>query len=214
MTAKHLFLFGGSPPFNDTLGEKFAKYAGNEKGKVAILFIEREGWKEYMKIYTSVLKRFGLKKYEYIALSSSPSEEDIEQVKTSSGIIISGGATELYRSYIVKTGIGVAVKELYENGVPVAGFSAGALIAPEHCVIPPIDNSKNKQLFLSGLGLIKNCTISVHYTKWNEEQNLRAAIEKLRVPIGYGIDDEGSIYFRNEKSIECDSHNYYVLYHL
>lgn len=84
------------------------------------------------------------------------------------GRIISGGETELYRQFIVDTMIGKQLVQMYQEGVPIVGFSAGALISPETCVIPPIDNRKNEHLFLKGLGLIKDYVVSVHFSRWDE----------------------------------------------
>ncbi|WP_249872865.1 Type 1 glutamine amidotransferase-like domain-containing protein [Oceanobacillus saliphilus] len=202
MNSRHLFLFGGSPPFSKKLGKKFADIAIRGEGKVAILFLERDGWEKYMPKYTSVLKDNGIDEFVYLPLSPKPNYNTLKVLTSCTGIIIGGGETELYRSYIVDTRIGELIKELYQQGVPVAGFSAGALIIPANCVIPPIDNSQNKHLFLKGLGLIKDCVISVHYTKWEEEENLKAALIKLNATIGYGIDDEAALYFVNESVLE------------
>lgn len=134
----------------------------------------------------------------YIPLSSTVDPSIIKELCTCTGIIICGGETELYREYIVETFLGKEIKKMYEQGIPVAGFSAGALISPAHCVIPPVDNSENKHLFLNGLGLIDDCVISVHYSKWNEEENLKTALSRLKVRTGYGIDDDAGLYFENE----------------
>lgn len=195
---RHLFLFGGSPPFGKNLGRQFANLSLNDNGKVAILFIEKDGWEEYMQEYKSVLEGNGLVNFAYLPLSSKPSKSTIMELISCTGIIICGGETELYHNYIVETSIAGHIREMYEQGVPVSGFSAGALICPNNCVIPPIDNMENKHLFLNGLGLIKNCCISVHFTKWNEEKNLKTALARTHVTIGYGIDDDAGIYFENE----------------
>lgn len=65
-------------------------------------------------------------------------------------------------------------------------------------MIPPIDNRKNEHLFLQGLGLISHCVISVHFSKWNEDKNLRAALTKTNLLLGYGIDDDSGVYFKDE----------------
>lgn len=208
MENRHLFLFGGSPPFTEKLGKKFAQLTLG--GKVAILFLERDGWEQYMPKYTSVLENYCLDDFAYLALRPKPDENTLEILSSCTGIIIGGGETERYRDYIVDTTVGERIKERYEEGVPVAGFSAGALIAPENCVIPPIDNSENKHLFLRGLGLIKDCVISVHYTKWQEEANLRNALLKVETPVGYGMDDGAGIYFMNERVAETDGGNVYT----
>lgn len=206
---RHLFLFGGSPPFSKNLGKKFSEFSLSEKGKIAILFIIRDGWEKYMQKYTSVLEDNGLKQFSYIALSSSPDHATIKELKTCTGIIICGGETELYRKFIVDTLIGEQVIQMYHDGVPIAGFSAGALISPESCVISPVDNVKKEHLFLKGLGLISDCVISVHFSKWDEEENLKLAMKEVNAPIGYGIDDEGCLFLKNEKPVENESENFY-----
>jgi cyanophycinase len=47
-------------------------------------------------------------------------------------------------------------------------------------------------------GLVNNCVISAHFSKWNEEKNLIAALSNTKLPVGYGIDDESGIYLKNE----------------
>lgn len=212
MSDRHLFLFGGSPPFNQKLGQRFSEYSLQKQGKVAILFIERDGWKEYMPKYTSVLEEYGVNKFSYMPLTLNPDVATMQELKMCSGIIICGGNTEIYRAMIVDTIIGEKIVEMYQHGVPVAGFSAGALISPETCVISSKDNTQNKLLLLKGLGLITDCVISVHFSQWDETANVQFAMEKLGSSVGYGIDDEGSIYFRNESLVENESENFYTFY--
>jgi len=199
MTEKHLFMFGGGAPFNESLAKKFGALASKGLSKVVILFIEQEGWQEYMTRYTDQIGLHSVEHFVYFALDTSPSNDFLEQLQSATGVIISGGDTELYRDYIVETKIGTIIKALYLEGVPVAGFSAGALISPNVCVIPPIDNRANEHLFLKGLGLINHCVISAHFSKWDEEKNLLAALSKTNSSMGYGIDDASGIYFKNER---------------
>lgn len=199
MIDRHLFLMGGSPPFGETLGKKFAALSSHKAGnKIAVLFLEREGWLSYMDKYTGPLRQYGAENFCYLPLSQSPSISLLKELESCSGIIIGGGETEKYRSYIADTAAGSSIRKMYEDGIPVAGFSAGALISPEHCIIPPIDTPKKQHLFLKGIALIRDCAISVHFTQWNEEENLKSGIKKINASIGYGIDDAAGIYFINE----------------
>ncbi|TWT25111.1 Type 1 glutamine amidotransferase-like domain-containing protein [Planomicrobium sp. CPCC 101110] len=210
MGGKHLFLQGGNPPFEAQFGAKFAELSLKDRGKVAILLVEREGWKNYLPQYTDVLKENGIKDFFCLLLTPQPSKEDIEELQTCTGIIIGGGDTERYRDYIAGTVLGAVIKERYGQGVPVAGFSAGALISPEVCVIPPIDNARNEHLFLEGLGLLKDCVVSVHYTYWEEKENLKAAIAKTGAAAGYGIDDEAGMYFEDEQLASIEGGDVYT----
>lgn len=137
MDNRHLFLFGGNPPFCKHLGKRFSELALNEEGKVAVLFLLRDGWEQYMPRYTSILEKNGVSNFVYIPLTEHQSDTNADKLHSCTAIIIGGGDTELYRQYVVDTNIGLQVKKMYEKGVPVGGFSAGALISPEYCVIPP-----------------------------------------------------------------------------
>ncbi|AIF43088.1 Type 1 glutamine amidotransferase-like domain-containing protein [Virgibacillus sp. SK37] len=210
MIEKHLFLYGGSPPFGERFGKLFADLAFSNNGKIAILFIPRDGWKEYMNIYTSILRKHGHKNFEYLPLTEKAKETNRIKLLECTGLIISGGETERYQEMIVSTELAKQIRDLYEQGVPVAGFSAGALISPEHCIIPPIDNTKGKKLILKGLGLVKNTVISVHYSKWQEAENLQANVRKLGVSTGYGLDDDTAAYFRNEELADTEGNGLYT----
>lgn len=128
MSTRHLFLFGGSPPFNKILEKKFAQLSLNDYGKIAILFIKRPGWEKYMKKYTEVLEANGVNQFNYIPLNANPTHAEVQNLKSCTGMIICGGETELYQRYLVGTIFGEEIILIYLRGVPLAGFSAGALV--------------------------------------------------------------------------------------
>ncbi|CAM3784946.1 hypothetical protein GCM10009865_33940 [Aeromicrobium ponti] len=94
MSDRHLFLMGGSPPFGEILGGKFAGLSSASTSKVAVLFLERQGWTNYMDKYTRPLRQYGVKDFTYLPLSSSPSASLFEELLSCSGIIIGGGETD------------------------------------------------------------------------------------------------------------------------
>lgn len=177
---KHLFLFGGGPPFTPNMAKKFAAIALKTNKPIAILFVERDGWEEYMSNYTGELRGLGLIDFHILPLPSTSPEDVIKCVNSSSGVIINGGDTSLYANYIVDTPISTAIKERFELGIPVVGFSAGALISPEVCIISPKDNDQNEFQQRMGLGLISDVLIAVHFSQWNDEDHLREAVIKYK----------------------------------
>ncbi|UHA72727.1 Type 1 glutamine amidotransferase-like domain-containing protein [Paenibacillus sp. 481] len=192
----HLFLFGGGPPFTSHMARRFVEAAQTE-GPVSILCVDRSGWEEYMPRYTQALRDLGVSKFYFLPLPTTPIEQVIACLDRSSGIIIGGGDTNLYADYIVETSISNTIKERYERGVPIAGFSAGALISPERCVISPHDNVEGVFQHRKGLGLIADVLIAVHFTEWNEEAHLRHAVSTFSDHLNYGIDEATCIYFRH-----------------
>ena len=193
----HLFLFGGSPPFTLKMAKQFVKLTSKVNSPVSILVVERDGWEKYMPKYIKVLEELGLNKFTYLPLPSTPIEQVIRSIKNSSGIIIGGGNTNLYADYIVETDISKSIIESYKSGIPVAGFSAGALISPERCLISPKDNITCEFQQRKGLGLISNTVIAVHFSQWNDKEHLRNAVSMFKNHFNFGIDEGTGIYFLN-----------------
>ncbi|MCA0971199.1 Type 1 glutamine amidotransferase-like domain-containing protein [Halobacillus litoralis] len=203
----HLFMFGSSPPFNENLGAAF--YDLMQSSEVAVLYIEREGSEAYLSKYTQALP--GEVNMYPLALKDTYHNQELEKLKGCGGIIIGGGDTSAYRHYIVDSALASVIKERFQSGVPVAGFSAGALISPKHCVISDQDNVQGKQLFEKGLGLLDDAVIAAHYLEWQEQRNLKTAVTKLDVSIGYGIAEDSGIYLHNNQLAVSEGYVQFVL---
>ncbi|WP_404450596.1 Type 1 glutamine amidotransferase-like domain-containing protein [Virgibacillus necropolis] len=205
---KHLFLFGGGPPFTSDMANRFvAMTTTNEP--ISILFVERDGWEEYMSKYTDELRDLGLNEFHILPLPSTPIKEAIDCINNSSGIIINGGDTNLYADYIVDTPLSNAIRKSYVAGVPVAGFSAGALISPEVCIISAKDNEQNEFQQRNGLGLISDVVIAVHFSQWDDECHLREAVNKYKDYMNYAIDEETGIYLENDRLVATEGYGVY-----
>jgi len=149
MRDQQLFLFGSGPPFTSELCKTFVSCL-NGTGPIALLYVPRPGssWADYAPIYTDALIACGATAFFHFPLSADPTSEQLEQLAGSVGIIISGGETERYQQFIVGTPIGIIIQERFQHGIPVAGFSAGALLTPKECRIPAIDQRNGQALVL------------------------------------------------------------------
>ncbi|KGA96151.1 hypothetical protein AJ85_18670 [Alkalihalobacillus alcalophilus ATCC 27647 = CGMCC 1.3604] len=201
---KHLFLFGGGPPFTTKMAKRFVDMMAIENPKIVILCLDRDGWQEYMPKYKSAFLQHADVEFDYIPLPTTPIREAVERIKNGSGIVIGGGDTSLYADYIVETPIADVVKEKYENGTPLVGFSAGALISPIDCLISAKDNVLKLPVYRDGLGLLKDVVIAVHFSEWQEEEHLLEMMERFPKHQHYGIDEQTCLYFKNEALIDME----------
>ncbi|TCJ01696.1 Type 1 glutamine amidotransferase-like domain-containing protein [Cytobacillus praedii] len=193
----HLFLFGGGPPFTNKMAKLFVEKLKDKSVPISILFVDREGWEDYMPKYTSALEEYNMNDFHLLPLSTTPIEQVMNCLRISSGIIIGGGDTNAYADYLVETPIAISIKDRFQEGAPVAGFSAGALISPNICVISPKDNPQNEFQYRKGLGLIEDHLFAVHFSEWNDEDHLRNAVNKIKAASNYGIDEKAGTYFLN-----------------
>lgn len=208
---RHLFLFGGGPPFTSKLAKQFAKQVSTYGGKVALLILERANWQEYMPKYTNTLMEQGIREFNYIPLPTVSAEEASRILRNSSGIIIGGGNTELYAEFIVKTPISKVLKKQFSAGVPIAGFSAGSLICMDKCIVSAKDNADQVFKYQAGLGLLKDTVIAVHFSEWIEESHLRKAVTLFQPSLNFGIDEGTGLYFLNNKLIGREGNGVFQL---
>jgi len=208
---KHLFLLGGGPPFTCKMAKKFTELVSTRPGKLSLLILERANWTEYMPKYTKVLKEYGITEFQYIPLPTVSVEEAIQLLLNSAGIIIGGGDTELYAEYIVETTISKILMEQYSAGVPIAGFSAGALISMERCIISAKDNEDGVFKYKAGLGLLKDTVIAVHFSEWMDESHLRTAVKMFQPCFNFGIDEGTGMYWCNNILIGTEGKGVYRL---
>jgi len=150
------------------------------------------------------LQEDGISSFVHLPLSDVPTDGQLAQLQQCQGIIISGGETELYQQYLVATPIGDIIQSRFADGVPVAGFSAGALVSPERCVIPEIDQRDNQRLRLPGLALLKDAVICVHYETWGEAAHLVQSFAEESTDRAFGLADESGIYLRDQHLVETE----------
>jgi len=204
---KHLFLFGGGSPFTSKLAKKFVELSTG--GTIAILFLD--GGEPIIPRYTNLLEEFHHHDFIYIPLPSTPVEKAINLLNQSSGIIICGGDSIRYAENIVDTPISEAVRGAYLTGKPIAGFSAGALISPEVCVISARDSGHKEYYKRAGLGLLRDTLLAVHFTQWNEEDHLREITNDIPTTYNYGIDENTGLYFKNDNLQEIEGGDVYSI---
>jgi cyanophycinase len=114
------------------------------------------------------------------------------------GLFVGGGPTPEYHASLSPSYD--AIRELVADGLPYAGFSAGAAIAAATAIIGGwrIDGvavcpeDSNEELdpvtVVDGIGLVSGA-VDVHATQWGNLSRLVAAVEAGLVPHGVAIDE-------------------------
>ena len=193
-----LFLLGGSAAF-DVVAEEFVPAAGGCDATIALL-MQGSGWEKYVPEYTQPWIRQGVSRYYPIA----PDENGTLDLATVSaklreatGIFIGGGHTPTYhRLYGIEPIRGI-IRESYQRGVPIAGVSAGALIAPEICVLTPDETGDASLKTVAGLGLVSDLIVGVHFTACNALPSVLEAMAETRTKTGWGIDEPACAVFED-----------------
>ncbi len=184
---------GGSAALPCALRE-FAEECGGRSARVAILMQGGDRSHLYLKEYTEPLNRGGAGEVSVImgdgkgGLDQDGAERKIAH---SAGIFICGGKTPVYPAMYGPEGIGSVICDKFLDGVPVGGVSAGALMLPSVCAIPPEDTGAESVSLRPGLGLIEDLIVGVHFSEWNALPHVLAAMSCTRTVLGLGLDQAG-----------------------
>jgi cyanophycinase len=199
MPRRYLFLLGG----NRALGvaaERFVPAAGGRNATIALLLQGGPGTERHLPGYTRPWATRGAARYSLIV----PLEDatlDLEKasahLKAATGIFIGGGHTPTYHRLYASEPVRSMIRERYEQGIPVAGLSAGALIAPEVCTVTPDSGDEMGVSIMAGLGLVRDIVIGVHFGERNALPGLLEAMVRTQTPVGWGIDEAACAVFED-----------------
>ena len=191
MSSGKLFLLGGDAVL-DTVADEFVPAAGEREVVIALLMQGGSGWEKYVPRYAEPWARRGATCCYPIAPDES-GELDLEDVsaklRKATGIYIGGGHTPTYHRLYAAEPIRSLIRKRHQAGVPVAGLSAGALIALDVCVFDSNEIEQNSSRIVPGLGLVHDLLVEVHFTEWNRLPDLLEAMVQTGTHVGWGIDE-------------------------
>jgi cyanophycinase len=199
MSHKLLFLIGGSAAY-DAVAEAFVPAAGGGDAKIAVLLQGGAGWEKHRSEYVEPWIQRGVSRYDPIA----PDERGVLDVEAASallcaatGIFIGGGHTPTYHRLYATEPMRSVIRERYRDGVPIAGVSAGALIALGKCVLTTDETGDHSLKVVAGLDLVRDIIVGVHFTERNDLSNVLEAMAQTRTKIAWGLDDPACAVFEN-----------------
>jgi cyanophycinase len=196
---KLVFLIGGDVAY-EAMADAFLAAAGGTSARIALLLQGGERWAQYLPNYTEPWTRRGITDYQPVipeadgALNVDRTQEILQQA---TGIFIGGGHTPTYHRLYAAGPTGKLIRERYEQGIPIAGVSAGALLACEDCVFS-VDEQPDKTLHIvSGLSLVRDLVLGVHFTARNALPEMLEVMAQTRTKTGLGLDDAACAVFEN-----------------
>lgn len=194
-----LLLLGGSAAF-EAAAQAFVPAAGGSQARIALLLQGGHDWQRYVPQYVEPWIKAGIAGCYPIAPREDGSLH-LEGVRArlldATGIFVGGGHTPTYQRLYATDPIRSVIRERFLHGVPYAGVSAGALIAPQVCAIPPEDTGATSVRILAGLGLMQDCVIGVHFSEWNALPHVLEAMAMTRTATAWGIDEDACALFED-----------------
>lgn len=190
-----LFLLGGALAYQ-VYADEFVAAAGGCAAVMAVLSQTRAGWERHKVEITQPWSDRGVSRFVLI----TPDEDGIldndsagRALQTATGILICGGNTSTYHRLFASEPLRTIIPQKYKLGVPVAGISAGALLALEICQLTPDETGESELRIVQGLSLVRGFVVGVHFTEWNALPEVLEVMAGTGTNIGYGIDEPACV---------------------
>lgn len=208
MARGSVFLIGGGwdeAAFPHTYG-RFAAAVGDTSARIACILVDTDDRDAYFARSVAAFGAIGATGLEPVFVSRDhPLQES--DVEGAAGIFVGGGLTPDYYDAIVSAA-GSAIRQRVETGVPYAGFSAGAMIAPADGIIGgwklrqgaadlticSEDVSEDEEYLdvRQGLGLAP-FAVDVHASQYGTPTRLLHAVRSGTVSEGWAVDEDTMI---------------------
>lgn len=208
MARGSVFLIGGGwveAAFAQTYG-RFVAAVGDPSARIACILVDTEDRDAYFARSEAAFAVVGATGLDPVFVSRSRPLQDAD-LEGAGGIFVGGGLTPDYHDAIVPSA-GAAIRRLVEAGVPYAGFSAGAMIAPVAGIIGgwklrqgeatltdlaicSEDVSEDEEYLdvRQGIGLAP-FAVDVHASQYGTPTRLLHAVRSGAVPDGWAVDED------------------------
>jgi cyanophycinase len=194
-----LFLLGGSPAYA-VYGDEFVSAAGGARAQIAALVQTRAGWEKHYDEITQPWRERGASRFT--AITPGPDGE-LDQtnaaaiLRDATGIFIGGGHTPTYHRLFATEPIRTLLRDKFYSGAPLAGISAGALIAMKLCQLTPDETLESETQIAPGLSLASGFAVGVHFSEWDALPEVLEVMAMTKTRIGYGIDEPACLVCEN-----------------
>jgi cyanophycinase len=210
-----VFLLGGSEGgILDAVASSFVAVTGRSNAEIALLLMGGPGWESYLPEYLDPWQRLGVTKYHIIIPDENGDlnvETTIQYLRSATGIFIGEGQTSRYLQLYAQDIISSVIRERNLDGIPVAGMSAGAKIAPEYCCFSTTPKVPDQTLtIVKGIGLVSDLIVEVHF----DENPIRLdslldGMSQARIPHGFGIGASTCVVLENGKLSRVIGQHFY-----
>ncbi len=200
-----LLIIGGA---EDKVGERkvlkrFVQEAGGRESRITVLTVATEYPRQVGLEYHALFLELGALEVQVLDVIDRPQANTQgigKQFEKSTGVFFTGGDQLRITGLLGGTLLGQMLQQLYEQGVIIAGTSAGASAMSDTMIVGGEAGTarKNALTMAPGLGLLRSVVIDQHFAQRGRIGRLLSAIAQNPYVLGVGIDEDTAILVRSD----------------
>lgn len=184
---------------------EFVRRAGGVNARIVVMTVATEMPREVGENYIRVFERLGaedIRIVDTVQREDASSSTYLEAVEKATGVFFTGGDQARITSILKDTEIDAAIHRRYQEGIIVAGTSAGAAMMPDVMIVEG-DSETNPRVnvveMAPGMGFLPGIVIDQHFLQRGRLGRLLSALAQQPAVLGIGIDENTSVVVQNNK---------------
>ncbi len=184
---------------------EFVRRAGGVNARIVVMTVATEMPREVGENYIRVFERLGaedIRIVDTVQREDASSSTYLEAVEKATGVFFTGGDQSRITSILKDTEIDAAIHKRYQEGIIVAGTSAGAAMMPDVMIVEG-DSETNPRVnvveMAPGMGFLPGIVIDQHFLQRGRLGRLLSALAQQPAVLGIGIDENTSVLVQNNK---------------
>ena len=192
---KQIIAMGGGgftmEPDNPLLDQYILNQSSKKKPKICFVPTASGDQAEYIQSFYRTFEKMDCQPM-HLSFFEANFENLEEYILQQDIIYIGGGSTRNMLLIWENWGMGEVLKKAYENGIILAGISAGSNCLFEEAVTDPLNASL---YMLNGLGLLKGSYCPHYDGEEKRRPSYHQMILRGDIQEGYGVDDSAALHF-------------------
>lgn len=196
-----LIIIGGA---EDKEGEcqilrEFIRRAGGRDAKIAIMTVATSLPGEVGSDYRYLFEKLGADRVEIVDTEQredASSSRNLEAIENATGVFFTGGDQARITEVLKNTEIDDLLHQKFEQGLIIAGTSAGAAMMPDIMIVEG-EGETNPRLdtvtLEPGMGFLRQVAIDQHFSQRGRLGRFVSALIQQPAILGFGIDENTAI---------------------
>lgn len=183
--------------------KRFVQESGGRESRITVLTAATEFPRQVGVEYHALFLELGAQEVQVLDVSDrtqANTQGTTMHFEKSTGVFFTGGDQLRITGLLGGTLLGRMLQQLYEQGVIIAGTSAGASVMSDTMIVGGEAGTpkKNTLTMAPGLGLLRSVVIDQHFAQRGRIGRLLSAISQNPYVLGVGIDEDTAILVQSD----------------
>ncbi|MGC1308404.1 MAG: cyanophycinase [Phormidesmis sp.] len=196
-----LIIIGGAEDRSEEcqILREFIRCAGGLTAKIVVMTVATELPREVGDDYIQTFERLGVEDIrilDTVRRDDTHSNSALESIQKATGVFFTGGDQARIVDTLKGTEIDKLLHQRFEEGLVIAGTSAGAAMMPDMMIVEGDADTNPKVNVVEmgpGMGFLPNIAIDQHFAQRGRIGRLLSAMAQQSINLGFGIDENTAI---------------------